>query len=185
MRTFTTVNTRGAGCNPAVGSVTVTTVAPVETDVARTLEQQRDWYGAPLGEVFEGLCGSLGVSQAALARLLGLSPAMVSQLRNGQRAKIANPAAAHRLSRLIDLVGLVDTGAMTPQQALLQAEVSREDTTAFGRGAPEEADTPDPDAVGRALRAAGPRDVLVRLADAAQADAPDLARLLRHAAQDA
>ncbi|WP_380167895.1 helix-turn-helix domain-containing protein [Jannaschia sp. R86511] len=155
----------------------------METDVARTLQQQRDWYGAPLGEVFEGLCGSLGVSQAALARLLGLSPAMVSQLRNGQRAKIANPAAAHRLSRLIDLVAQVDAGATTPQEALAQAEVSREDTTAFGRL--DEPAAADQDAAARALRAAAPADVLVRLAETADPDAPDLARLLRHAARDA
>ncbi len=153
----------------------------METDVARTLEQQRDWYGAPLGEVFEGLCGSLGVSQAALARLLGLSPAMVSQLRNGQRAKIANPAAAHRLSRLMDLVAQVDAGTVSAGDALSQAEVSREDTTAFGRT--EDAAAIDREAVVRALRAAAPGPVLTRLADSAP-EAPDLALLLRLAARD-
>lgn len=61
------------------------TMTRVEPVAGRTLEQQRDWYGAPLAAVFEDLCGTLGLTQAGLARLLGLSPAMVSQLRNGQR----------------------------------------------------------------------------------------------------
>lgn len=158
-------------------------MARVEADVARTLQQQRDWYGAPLGQVFEGICTTLGVSQAALARLLGLSPAMVSQLRNAQRAKIANPAAAHRLSRLLGLVAEVDAGTLEPQQALTLAEVSRGDTTAFGRL--EESTGADQDAVLRALRAAAPAPLLARLADEAGPEAPDLARLLRHAARDA
>ena len=61
--------------------------------------------------------------------------------------------------------------------------LSSEDTTAFGRL--EETTGADQDAVLRALRAAAPAPLLVRLAEEAGPEAPDLARLLRHAARDA
>lgn len=155
----------------------------VEPVPARTLEQQRDWYGAPLAEVFENVCSSLGVSQAALARLLGLSPAMVSQLRNGQRAKIANPAAAHRLSQLMDLAARVRSGALGPAEALSQAETVRDGTTAFARtGGAAAGDDADAALLER-LGQLAPGDVLRRLADDADADAPALARLLRAASR--
>ncbi|MFC3688084.1 DNA-binding protein [Aquipuribacter hungaricus] len=147
---------------------------------ARTLEQQRDWYGAPLAEVFEDLCTSLQVTQAALARLLGLSPAMVSQLRNGQRAKIGNPAAAHRLAQLMDLAGEVRAGSSTPAEALAQAETVRADTTAFARSGG--AGPGDDELVRAGLARLASAPVLRRLADAAEAEAPDLARVLRAAA---
>lgn len=153
-------------------------MARVEPTPGRTLEQQRDWYGAPLSEVFEGLCRRLKVSQAALARLLGLSPAMVSQLRNGQRAKIANPAAAHRLSQLMDLGQRVASGELSAAEALAQAETVRTDTTAFARTVGDR-DT----AVVERLRELAPGPLLARLAADAEESAPDLARLLRAAAE--
>lgn len=155
-------------------------MARVEPGVERTFGQQRDWYGLPLGEVFEGLCRSLGVSQAALARLLGLSPAMVSQLRNGQRAKIANPAAAHRLSRLMELADRVDAGGLDAQEALHEAEQVRADTTAFSR--PGSGTEQTSISTREVLRSLAAPEVLARLAAQAEPDAPALARLLREAA---
>ncbi|WP_336922318.1 hypothetical protein [Aquipuribacter sp. SD81] len=143
----------------------------------RVLQQQRDWYGAPLAEVFEGLCTRLEVSQAALARLLGLSPAMVSQLRNAQRAKIANPAAANRLQQLMVLGERVAAGDLDAAAALQQAETVRSETTAFTQAGTDDAP------LARRLAQLAPGPVLQRLADAAQPDAPDLADLLRAAAR--
>lgn len=72
---------------------------------ARNLELQLEWYGEPLGERFRRLLGRLGLSQAQLAGVLGLSAPMLSQLMSGQRAKISNPAVLSRLLQLEATVG--------------------------------------------------------------------------------
>jgi transcriptional regulator with XRE-family HTH domain len=77
---------------------------------ARALEArelQRGWYGEPLGELFRRLIGDLGLNQARLAGVLGLSAPMLSQLMSGQRAKIGNPAVVQRLQALQELAGEV------------------------------------------------------------------------------
>lgn len=58
---------------------------------ARARELQRNWYGEPLGALFRRLIDDLGLNQARLAGVLGLSAPMLSQLMSGQRAKIGNP----------------------------------------------------------------------------------------------
>lgn len=45
----------------------------------------------------------LGLTQSGVARALGLSPAMLSQLVRGQRVKIGNPLAVARLQALLTL----------------------------------------------------------------------------------
>lgn len=65
--------------------------------------QQRQLYGEPIGELIRRVIDALGISQAAVARVLGLSPAMLSQLMNGQRVKIGNPLAVARVQRLLAL----------------------------------------------------------------------------------
>ncbi|WP_316668783.1 DNA-binding protein [uncultured Propionibacterium sp.] len=79
-------------------------------------------YGAPLSEVL-GRCGSvLGVNQAGLARLLGISAPMLSQLINARRIKIANPAAAARLTRMVSLASDVREGRLPVAAAISQME---------------------------------------------------------------
>jgi DNA-binding transcriptional regulator YiaG len=68
--------------------------------IAENLERQRALYGAPLGERIGRLTTALGISQGRLARTLGLSPAMVSQLASGRRCKIADPDVLARLQLL-------------------------------------------------------------------------------------
>src|SRR5918997_2780770 len=63
-------------------------------------EQQRELYGAPLGERVRRLTGALGISQARLARTLGMSPAMLSQLVSARRVKIGDPAVLARMLML-------------------------------------------------------------------------------------
>jgi transcriptional regulator with XRE-family HTH domain len=65
---------------------------------ARARELQRSWYGEPLGALFRRLIDDLGLNQARLAAVLGLSAPMLSQLMSGQRAKIGNPAVVQELS---------------------------------------------------------------------------------------
>ncbi|ODT97503.1 MAG: hypothetical protein ABS81_30055 [Pseudonocardia sp. SCN 72-86] len=68
--------------------------------IAAARERQRELYGAPLGERVRRITGGLGITQGRLARALGLSPAMLSQLVSGRRVKIGDPAVLGRLMLL-------------------------------------------------------------------------------------
>lgn len=85
------------------------------TDKAR--EQQTTWYGEPLGSLFRRLITDLGLNQARLAVVLGLSAPMLSQLMSGQRAKIGNPAVVQRVRALQDLAGDVRSGRVSAAEA--------------------------------------------------------------------
>ncbi|PZU44214.1 MAG: hypothetical protein DI571_07815, partial [Arsenicicoccus sp.] len=61
------------------------------SEVERTVAAQVELYGEPLADVVARLTAGLGLSQAQLARTLGMSPPMLSQLGSGKRAKIGNP----------------------------------------------------------------------------------------------
>ncbi len=77
---------------------------------ARAREQQRGWYGEPLGDLCRSLMEGLGLNQARLAGLLGLSAPMLSQLMSGHRAKIGNPAVVARLGALRELADEMAAG---------------------------------------------------------------------------
>jgi transcriptional regulator with XRE-family HTH domain len=62
--------------------------------------RQRELYGSPLGDRVRRLTAVLGITQARLARTLGLSPAMLSQLASARRVKIGDPAVLARLQLL-------------------------------------------------------------------------------------
>jgi transcriptional regulator with XRE-family HTH domain len=79
-------------------------MAAIELDLDHTAEnraRQRELYGAPLGERVRRLTTGLGISQARVARTVGISPAMLSQLVSGRRVKIGDPAVLARL-RVLD-----------------------------------------------------------------------------------
>lgn len=82
------------------------------TAIARNQELQRQWYGAPLGELCRDLCDRFGMTQSGLAETLGISPAMLSLVMRGQRARIANPDAAARLTAVLRLAQDVRAGAV-------------------------------------------------------------------------
>ncbi|MEU6310397.1 helix-turn-helix domain-containing protein [Streptomyces sp. NPDC047014] len=84
---------------------------------ARARELQRSWYGEPLGALFRRLIDDLGLNQARLAAVLGLSAPMLSQLMSGQRAKIGNPAVVQRVQALQDLAGQVADGSVSAVEA--------------------------------------------------------------------
>lgn len=69
-----------------------------ETD--QRLARQRAIYGIPLAERFGDLMAAYRLSQRSLARVLGLSAPMLSQLINAQRIKIGNPAVYERFVML-------------------------------------------------------------------------------------
>ncbi|MFE3941481.1 helix-turn-helix domain-containing protein [Streptomyces sp. NPDC059118] len=84
---------------------------------ARARELQRSWYGEPLGALFRRLIDDLGLNQARLAAVLGLSAPMLSQLMSGQRAKIGNPAVVQRVQALQELAGQVADGSISAGEA--------------------------------------------------------------------
>jgi transcriptional regulator with XRE-family HTH domain len=59
--------------------------------------RQRDIYGLPLAVVVYRIMARLSISQARLARTIGLSPPMLSQLVSAERVKLADPAVLSRL----------------------------------------------------------------------------------------
>ncbi|MFD8010480.1 MULTISPECIES: DNA-binding protein [unclassified Streptomyces] len=84
---------------------------------ARARELQRSWYGEPLGALFRRLIDDLGLNQARLAGVLGLSAPMLSQLMSGQRAKIGNPAVVQRVQALQELAVQVADGSVSAAEA--------------------------------------------------------------------
>ncbi|MEV6314149.1 DNA-binding protein [Streptomyces sp. NPDC051776] len=84
---------------------------------ARARELQRSWYGEPLGALFRRLIDDLGLNQARLAAVLGLSAPMLSQLMSGQRAKIGNPAVVQRVQALQELASQVADGSVSAAEA--------------------------------------------------------------------
>ncbi|MGW1193101.1 DNA-binding protein [Streptomyces sp. NPDC002559] len=94
----------------------------------RNQELQRQWYGAPLGELCRDLCTLFAVTQSGLAEILGVSPAMLSLVMRAQRARIANPDAAARLSAVLRLAHDVRAGtvpAATARETLATIRTSR------------------------------------------------------------
>ncbi|EST37436.1 DNA-binding protein [Streptomycetaceae bacterium MP113-05] len=92
---------------------------------ARARELQSQWYGEPLGTLFRRLIDDLGLNQARLANVLGLSAPMLSQLMSGQRAKIGNPAVVQRVRSLQELAGDVARGDTSAGDATHRMEEIR------------------------------------------------------------
>ncbi len=143
------------------------------TDAAR--EFQRTLYGAPLSDLVGQVAAAFGLSQAGVARVLGLSAPMLSQLVSGHRVKIGNPAAVRRLQALLALV---------PEAAHLSGEDLQARLSAIGdeQATITASTTQSAHAlVGHALLGLAPADELVRLADLTTS--PQLAAFLREVAQ--
>ncbi|WP_165985012.1 DNA-binding protein [Streptomyces sp. YIM 98790] len=88
-------------------------------------QQQTTWYGEPLGTLFRRLIADLGLNQARLAGVLGLSAPMLSQLMSGQRAKIGNPAVVQRVRALQELAQEVRDGRISAAEATTAMEEIR------------------------------------------------------------
>lgn len=174
------------------------------TAIARNQELQRQWYGAPLGELCRDLCDRFGMNQSGLAETLGISPAMLSLVMRGQRARIANPDAAARLSAVLHLAQEVRAGAVpagdapralaeirasrTPGQDSMGAAVTQYHAGDTPSAAPAPAPAPDSDPDPDLRFALRLRDLLTTRASAVDilaaaalldADHPGLAEVLR------
>ena len=69
----------------------------------RNIQEQRELYGASLVELLAPVRAVLGITQARLAQVMGLSAPMLSQLLQGQRVKIGNPVVLTRMDALVQL----------------------------------------------------------------------------------
>ena len=103
---------------------------------AHNLQQQTELYGEPLGELVRRVAGPLGLTQGALAQVIGLSAPMLSQLMSAQRVKIGNPAVVSRLQALDELAQRASTGEITPDDIPAELDGIRGATGAFTRSTP-------------------------------------------------
>jgi predicted transcriptional regulator len=150
---------------------------------ARARELQRGWYGEPLGDVFRRLIAVLGLNQARLAAVLGISAPMLSQLMSGQRAKIGNPAVAQRLQALQELAAQAADGSVTADEAATRMEQIRQHTgapvLAAGRGAAAPSARRIVREIQSLLRSLAAADEVVRASDVLAPAHPELAEFLR------
>ncbi len=93
--------------------------------IAVNRDRQCALYGAPLGDRVRRLTAVLGITQARLARTLGLSPAMLSQLVSAHRVKIGDPSVLARLLLLDQRTRLLPEKPAVPEIDALLAEVAK------------------------------------------------------------
>ncbi|SOC52153.1 helix-turn-helix domain-containing protein [Ornithinimicrobium cerasi] len=162
------------------------------SDVARNVAEQIDLYGEPLADLFARLTSELGLSQAGLARTVGMSPPMLSQLGSGHRIKIGNPSVLRRLEALLQLHDEVTAGRVATddlETLLAQVRDSTQPWTTTRHDLRPAADAPgtddaDPDLAGAEtvrslLRAVASGSDLRDAAERLAPHHPALADLLR------
>lgn len=141
------------------------------------LTQQRELYGAPLGDTVRSVTTTLGISQAAVARTIGISAPMLSQLASGERIKLANPQAVERLHSLLELARRVAAGLPQERVAAQLAEIEQDHTGTLTRARDQGADPPAQ--FSRLLRAVASGRELAAAADLLRLEHPALAEVLR------
>lgn len=166
--------------------------------IAENRARQCEIYGAPLGERVRVLTAALGVTQARLAGVLGVSAAMLSQLASGRRCKIGDPDALARLQALEERCAALARPPTPDAAAALLDDVARVQWrwAAVGTTGPAPAREPVPEPRARPAPASPPvgasaAEALRRIAAPARLAAaaaalgpgfPELAEVLRQAA---
>lgn len=151
----------------------------VDGELERNLAHQTSLYGEPLGPLLHRLVESLGVTQARLAQVLGLSAPMLSQLISGRRVKIGNPAVVARLRRLVELV---DAGRPLDPQEVERELAQVADSQSPLSGAHGAQSGPGTPTLLEGLRSAASPEQLAAAADAVAPISRELADLLARAA---
>ncbi|MGI5129088.1 helix-turn-helix domain-containing protein [Pseudonocardia sp. CA-107938] len=142
-------------------------------------QRQRALYGAPLGERVHRLVAVLQISQARLAKALGMSPAMLSQLVSGRRVKIGDPTV---LARLLELDRRIDELRRPVPDSTVEALLDEVAAMRWS-GAGDPADAGTARAAADALRRLTDPGRLAAAADALSPAFPELADVLREAAR--
>lgn len=150
-------------------------------DIAHNQREQALLYGEPLGDLLRSVMGTLGLNQAAAARILGLSAPMLSQLMSAQRVKIANPVVAHRLEQLLDLAQQAAAGTIDDVETRL-ADIEVTKSTVSSRLSSATHRAPSREGAIEVLRGLASSAELSQAAGAAPHSA--LADLLREAARE-
>ncbi|MGH3611079.1 MAG: helix-turn-helix domain-containing protein [Pseudonocardia sp.] len=154
--------------------------------IAVNRDRQRDLYGSTLGDQVRWLTSALDITQARLARTLGMSPAMLSQLVSGRRVKIGDPTV---LARLLMLDQRCSGAPSQPEPQVvdaLLAEVARahwqwtRPASARGRDRVEQGSSPS--TAIDALRTVATPARLAAAAATLRPAFPELAEILRQAA---
>lgn len=136
---------------------------------ARNRRTQTELYGKPLGDQVLRLTGTLGITQARLAQTLGISAAGLSQLVSAKRVRLGNPLALARLAVLDQqCAALARSGPEAIEEALQHVAQSRPHW---------------PVSEESALRGASSPARLTAAADILSEAFPDVARVLRKAAE--
>ncbi len=147
------------------------------SDGGDPLVRQVQLYGAPVGDTVRRIASTLGLSQAAVARTIGVSPPMLSQLVSGQRVKFGNALAVQRLQSLLVVADEVEGGLAHEAVAARIAAIGQEDSTTLTR---DRSLAPDlPTAFGGLLRAVASGRELLAAADQLEATCPGIAEVLR------
>ena len=100
---------------------------PASEQQIRNRAEQARLYGAPLGDLVAEVGRTLDLSPARIARLLGISAPMVSQLASGHRLKIGNPTAVVRLQMLVAGARDVAEGREDPAAVVARLEDEKAD----------------------------------------------------------
>lgn len=145
-----------------------------------SLDKQRELYGETLVAIAGRITSALGLTQARLADVLGLSAPMLSQLLSGHRVKVGNPLVLARLRALAELAEVAPR--LDTEERLARLALIRESTTTLtGSRSHELSAQTGRTVIEEGLRAAAPASELERLAGLTTA--PGLAALLRAAAR--
>ena len=142
------------------------------------VEQQVALYGASIGDSVQHVRTRLDLSQAAVARVLGVSPPMLSQLVHGQRIKFGNPAALERLRLLLNLADEVAEGLAHAQIAPRIAAIADEEPSTLTRRR-DGGDLDSASAVSGVLRAVASGRQLAGAAELLRDSYPEIAEVLR------
>lgn len=138
--------------------------------------RQQELYGAAIGDVVERVISTLGLTQAAVARTIGVSAPMLSQLASGRRTTIGNPLAVQRLRALVELSEDVSAGLAHSEVAVRLEQIRQEDSTTLTGAAVR---APAEPTTAELLRAVASGQDLLRAADLLARDHPALAELIR------
>jgi len=143
---------------------------------SQSRRRQQELYGAAIGDVLDRVTAALGLSQAAVARTIGVSAPMLSQLASGRRTTIGNPLAVQRLRALVELADEVAAGLAHSQVAVRLEEIRQQDSTTLTGAAARPRAEPT---TAELLRTVASGQDLLRAADLLAPDHPALAELVR------
>lgn len=144
--------------------------------------RQTALYGAPLGDRVRRLTTGLGVSQARIARVIGLSPAMLSQLVSARRVKIGDPAVLARLRALDQQYAALSARPEPGVVEALLTDVARLEWQWTGGSARQPEHRGRPVSAAEALRGVTEPARLAAAAAALNPSFPELAQVLWQAA---